>query len=154
MKKKRNHKILSIILCLGAGILLFATGNVMQVNAYLIRPEEFEEAMETAKQYENNIILDALSLKPWDVWPSGFEDDIVMGYDEALGEYDENVIRQYTNREISIEAEYGLGDIRDGRRERGDFMIQYIKIYEEGKLIRVCAYAWNRLYIEDRHQGY
>ncbi|MDE6742738.1 MAG: hypothetical protein K2J95_02535 [Lachnospiraceae bacterium] len=151
MKKNRNFKILSIMLCLGAGILFFAVGNVMQVNAYLTRPDEFEEAMEMAKQYENNIILDVLGLKSWYIWPSGVEDQWLEGYDEALGEYDENVIRQYTNREISVEVAYGLGDTRDGRRERGDYMIQYIKVYEEGKLIHVCAYAWCGLYIQDLH---
>ncbi len=152
MKKKRKFKTLSILFCLCAGILWFAAGNVLRVNAY-IQQDDFEEAVEMAKQYENNIVLDALGLKTWCVWPSGLEDDIVKGYDETLGEYDENVIRQYTNREISIEVEYGLGDMWDGRKTRGDgsqgFMIQYIKIYEEGKLIHVCAYAWNRLYIAD-----
>lgn len=158
MKKKRKIKILSTLFCLCVGILFFAVGNVMQVNAY-IRPDEFEEAMELARQYENNIVLDALDLKSWNVWPSGLEDDIVRGYDEALGEYDPDVIKSYTNREISVEVEYGLGDTRDRRREvredgRQGYMIQYVKIYEEEELIKVTAYAWNRLYITDSHSGY
>lgn len=158
MKKKRNLKTLSILFCLCGGILFFSAGNVLRVDAY-IRPDEFEEAMERARQYENNIVLNALDLKSWNVWPSGLEDDIVRGYDEALGEYDPDVIRQYTNREISVEVEYGLGDTRDRRREvredgRQGYMIQYVKIYEEGELIKVAAYAWNRLYIADSNFGY
>lgn len=159
MKKKKKFKILSIIVCLGMGIFLFAAGSTMQVKAYL-QPDDFEEAVENAKQYENNIILDALSLKTWEVWPSGLEMDIVSGYDEALGEYDPDVIRQYTNRNISVDIMYGVGDTRDGRREinpdgfQSGGMIQYIKIYEDGELICVCAYQWNSVYIEESQWGY
>lgn len=154
MKKKRNYKILSMMIYLGAGILLFTFGNVMRANAYLTRPDDYDKAVELAKRYENNVILHALGLECWKRWPTGVEVDLIAGYDEPLGEYDENVISQYTNREISVEVEYGLGDMEDGRGERGDAMIQYVKIYEEGKLIHVCAYAWNRVYIEDWLCGY
>lgn len=158
MKKKRKCKTLSILFCLCVGILFFAAGNVMQVNAY-IRPDEIEEIVEEAKQYENNIVLDALSLKSWEFLP-GDTVDTNIKEDAPLGEFDPDVIKLYTNREISVEVEYGLGDMWDRRREVGEdgrqgFMIQYVKIYEEGELIRVCAYAWDSKYwIEDVQYGF
>ena len=155
---KKIYKIMSMILCLGAGILLFAVGNNMQADAY--RSDYFEEDMERAQQYENNIILDALDLKTW-LYKPGDTVDTLIREDEPLGEFDPDVIREYTHREISIEAEYGLGDTRDGRREisgddgddRRGYMIQYIKIYEEGELICVCANGWN-FHVADCHFGY
>lgn len=156
MKKKRRFQIMNIIVCLGLAILLFIAGSVMQVKADS-QTDDFEEAVENAKQYENNIILDALGLKSWEEW---VECDVIKGYDQPLGEYDPDVIRQYTNRNITVEILYGIGDTRDGRREinpdgfQSGGMIQYIKIYEDGELICVCAYQWNSVYIEESQWGY
>lgn len=156
MKKKKTIGISIMSIVLGLGIILFVVKSSMQVKADF-QTDDFDKAVENAKQYENNIILDVLGLKSWEEW---VENDVIKGYDQPLGEYDPDVIRQYTDRNISVEILYGIGDTRDGIREihpsgiQSGGMIQYIKIYEDGELIHVSAYQWNSVYVEERQWGY
>lgn len=96
--------------------------------------------MKTACQSELNSILWMLDLKTLaikDYWENDSEND---QKNTALGEYDTDLLKNYTNRNITAEISYYFGNYR----ESGYLpLIQVIQLYEQQKLICFGYVLWD-----------
>lgn len=103
--------------------------------------EKIKQAMEESdpQQYEMNVILMDLGIKDWN-WPSyesGEEWDLI---DEPLGKYSPEKLQEYTDRDLEVKIDYGLGCVWEGEHEE---FIQIDRIYEKGELISCSYIIWS-----------
>ena len=126
-------------ICLLLGISIW---NLETVRIYAMENvgEKIETALEESQpqQYEMNIILNDLLIKWWK-WPSNASDELDGPFDDPLGEYSPEALREYTDRELEVKIEYGYGRLWEGDADR---FIQSVRIYENGEVISCSFHAW------------
>lgn len=68
-----------------------------------------ENELEDYKNFEMNMVLDTLGLKEWLRAPYS-EDEVGLEYDEPLGKFEKEKLKEYTDEDydISIEYKYGI----------------------------------------------
>ena len=137
MSKRKNVVVKTLCLLLGIYLL-----NSESARIYAM--EDVGEKIETAlkesqpQQYEMNIILNDLRIKWWK-WPSNASDEVDGPFDDPLGEYSPEALREYTDRELEVKIEYGYGRLWEGNAEQ---FIQSVRIYENGEVISSSFHAW------------
>ena len=137
MSKRKNVVVKTLCLLLGIYLL-----NSESARIYAM--EDVGEKIETAlkesqpQQYEMNIILNDLLIKWWK-WPSNASDEVDGPFDDPLGEYSPEALREYTDRELEVKIEYGYGRLWEGNAEQ---FIQSVRIYENGEVISSSFHAW------------
>lgn len=101
-----------------------------------------EAVLDTAKDYEMNYILYAMGYQDNCYVPNYFQDAYIE-FDEPLGEFSENTMKEYTADSIEIEKEYFYksNDSVDGDNEPA-VVIQVIHMYRDGKEIAFCYNQW------------
>ena len=90
------------------------------------------------EQYEMNIILHDLDIKLWNMKPYA-PDEYGNPVDEPLGKYSEEEIKKYTDRNLKVEIDYGVGRMREIKE---NYFIQVVRVYENDEIISISAYAW------------
>lgn len=109
--------------------------------------EKIKQAMEESnpQQYEMNVILMDLGIKDWR-WASDASDEIDYPVDEPLGEYSQEELLKYTDRDLEIKIDYGFGHVWNGKNEK---FIQVIRIYEKGELTSCSYNVWRAHFVDD-----
>lgn len=137
MSKRKNVAVKTLCLLLGIYLL-----NSESARIYALEDvgEKIEAALEESQpqQYEINMILDDLGIKNW-IWPSYASDELDLPFDEPLGEYSPEALREYTDRKLEVKIEYGYGRLWEGDGER---FIQSVRIYENGEVISCSYNSW------------
>ena len=143
MSKRKNVVVKTLCLLLGIYLL-----NSESARIYAMEDvgEKIETALEESQpqQYEMNIILNDLLIKWWK-WPSNASDELDGPFDEPLGEYSPEALREYTDRELEVKIEYGYGRLWEGDAEQ---FIQSVRIYENGEVISCSFHVWRYEWVD------
>lgn len=134
-----RKKIVAILM----GVII--SGNICNFNNLEVKAMESVESKikegidkSNPEQYEMNIILHDLDIKLWNMKPYA-PDEYGYPVDEPLGKYSEEEIKKYTDRNLKVEIDYGVGRMREIKE---NYFIQVVRVYENDEIISISAYAW------------
>lgn len=93
-----------------------------------------------AKEYEMNIVLEDIGIKPWQRAPYSMDEiEANSPVDEPLGKYSAEKIKEYTDENFRAEFEYCYGYYGSARESH---LIQVVRIYKDDKLYALTYEIW------------